>query len=239
MKTHPTKFMAVASLGVLASSMAVAAACAPSSDPCTVDLGNATVTFGQGSGSYFADAMLTMGSDGSYGANTDLFSTFAIVHQSGGDGFSFAPQVYGAVGGSGMNGFHEVMGYFRFIDMTFAAKPGYQLDGVQMTVTGTQNFFGDASATVSVPVAAISNGSNFSFSGAIDASNAYLQADFIINASYLEGPNGTALSYGTASASFDSATFIARVSAVPEPSHWAMLGLGAGLILLRSRPRLA
>ncbi len=239
MKKHLTKLMTTASLGLLASSLATAAACPPNSDPCTVDLGNATVTFGQGSGSYFADAALNMGSDGSYSAVPDLFSTFSIVHQSGGDGFTFLPQVSGAVGGSGMNGFHEVVGYFRFIDMTFAAKPGYQLDGVQMSVTGTQNFFGDASATVTVPVAAISNGSNFSFSGPIDASNAFLQAEFVVNASYLEGPNGTALSYGTASASFDSATFVARVSAVPEPSHWAMLGLGAGLILLRSRQQAA
>lgn len=209
--------------------VATAAICPPTGDPCTVDLGHASVTFLQGLNSYAAWAEQINGSEGYFGSSPDFISTFQAVHSPGRDGFSFLPQVYAAVGGGGTNGFHEVRGYFEFYDVRFDPHPGYRIDSVDFVVTGTQDFVGDAYVTLNVPGSIAITGNTFTSTSSYGPELPYLRAEFTTSASYLQGDDGTAVFYGAASAAFGTAQLVANVSAVPEPGSLWLFGVSAPL----------
>jgi hypothetical protein len=232
----PTRFLFATALGgvlLAAAAPALAAGCDGSSDPCTLDLGNVTATFAEGAASYFADAQFTQGNDGSAYAFPDFLSTLQVVNTPGRSGFSFTPQLYANVGGSGFNGVHEVVGYFDFHGVSFAAKPGYRIDGLEFKVSGNRSSVGDATAFVGVPGITVYDGDNFEATAALNPGDASVHAEFTINAVYLADEYGGAIYYGAASASFSAASFIAQVSAVPEPQTWALFGLGAAVLAAR------
>ncbi|MEF8701343.1 MAG: hypothetical protein V5B33_18925 [Candidatus Accumulibacter sp. UW20] len=63
-------------------------------------------------------------------------------------------------------------------------------------------------------------------------------AAFTVSASYEEGEDGTAASYGTASAFFNSASIVAQVSAIalPEPAGFSLWLLGGFALAAAQRP---
>ncbi|MEF7614273.1 PEP-CTERM sorting domain-containing protein [Aquincola sp. MAHUQ-54] len=229
----------MASLALCAASAAAwGAACDGSSDPCTLDLGRVVVHFDQGAASYFANAELISGDDASFQAVPDFFSSLALQHAGATEGFSFTPIVYGAVGGSGKNGYNQLRGYFDFTGLSFQAKPGYRLDALWFHVAGYGSAVGDASFALGLPVGVAFEGDNFAGSGPLNPDDGSVHAEFVISAAYLEGEDGTAISYGYATAAFTAAAFTATVSAVPEPGPWALLLAGlAGVGLRVRRPR--
>jgi hypothetical protein len=104
-------------------------------------------------------------------------------------------------------------------------------------ITGTFALVGNGYGGVGVPGVLQWNGDTFTATAALDPAAADLQLGFAISASYVEGEDGTAASYGTGRASFDSLEFIAHFAAVPEPAGAALL-LG-GLVALGGRRLLA
>jgi hypothetical protein len=229
---------AAAASALIAISGHAAAACDGSSDPCSLDLGRITVDFSQGAASYVAEALVLYGSDAYYGAASGFLPSVQAIHGADVDGFAFSPQVYASVGGSGINGYHEVHASFEFSDIGFFAKPGYRIDSIDFVVTGSTAWVGDAYASFGLPAAMVFNGNDFSASGSWGAGGSTsFRGEFNVSASYLQGDDGTAISYGTANASFDRVSFTAHVSAVPEPQAAALLWAGLGLLACRRRPR--
>lgn len=220
-----------------ACSAAAAATCDGSSDPCTLDLGRVTVSFAQGAASYAAVAEVVGGGDGYAYASSDFLGSLQQQHTATSDGFSFVPVVYAAVGGSGINGYHEARGFFDFSGLRFEAKPGYRLDALTLTLTGTRSAVGDASATLGLPIGVTVGADGFAGSGPLNPDDPTLHAEFNLGAAYLAGDDGTALSYGTASSAFTSVRFDATVSAVPEPATSGLLLLGLGALAWRARRR--
>ncbi|WP_046113944.1 hypothetical protein [Aquincola tertiaricarbonis] len=204
--------------------------CDGSSDPCSFDLGRVMVTLAQGAASYAAGAEFLNGEDGDYVFQPNLFSMLALTSAGATEGFSFVPGLQLRVGGSGRNGYHELRGWFEFSGLSFQAKPGWRLDGLQLQVIGSRNVVGDASWSYGLPFALQFNGDSFAGSGAINPDDAAVRAELTINAAYLEGEDGTAVSYGYATAGFESARFVATVSAVPEPGAVALWLGGAALL---------
>lgn len=209
-----------------AGASAQAATCDGSSDPCAIDLGRVTASFATGAASYFADAQLINGSDASISASPQ-FLPVQVTHAAGSDGFSFQPQVNVYVGGSGIQGLHEVAATLQFTGLSFTADPGYQITGVQAVIKGSYSLVGNAYGQLSIPAAIQWTNENFSATLALDPAAADLAVGFNVAASYLEGPDGTAASYGAGSAGFSSLEFIVSVSPVPEPGSAALLMLGA------------
>jgi len=210
-----------------------------SSDPCSVDLGRATANFASGGASYFAEVVLVNGSDASFSPGPQALPTLQVTQAAGSEGFSLQPQVYAYVGGSGFQGFHEVAATLLFTGLSFTADAGYQINGVQAVIKGSIATVGDAFGWASIPAAMQWNGQNFSATLALDPTAADFNIGFSLSASYLEGENGTALSYGAGSASFDNIEFIVDVTPapVPEPSSAALLAAGVAVLawLLRQR----
>lgn len=219
---------------------AMAAPCDGSSDPCSIDLGRASANFTTGAASYWAEAVLVNGSDASFNANPQLMSVFQVTHAAGSDSFLVQPQVYAYVGGSGVQGLHEVAANLQFIGLSFTANAGYQITGVQAVVKGSYAPVGNAYGGVGVPGVPQWNGESFTSTFALDPAAADVWVGFSLAASYLEGEDGTADSYGAGSASIDSLEFVVSVTAVPEPASFALLGAGLAFLAWRrqlTKPR--
>jgi len=218
---------------------ALAAHCDGSSDPCTIDLGRASASFASGAASYFAEAVVVNGSDMSLSANPQLLSVTQITHGATGDSLVVNPQIYAYVGGSGIQGLHEVSATLQFTGLSFTADPGYQITSVQAIVKGSFSLVGSAYGGIGVPGAVQwTPAPNFTSTWSVDPASADVTLGFTAAASYLEGEEGTATSYGAASASIDSLEFVVTVAPVPEPHPAALLGVGGALLLLsRGRRR--
>lgn len=228
---HIGRVICIGALAVAAGTgWAAPGSCDGSSDACSFDLGRVTVTLAQGAASYAAGAGFLSGEDGDAVFQPSLFPTLSLHSAGATEGFSFLPGLQLRVGGSGRNGYHELQGWFEFSGLGFQAKPGWRLDALRLEVTGSRNVVGDASWYYSLPFALQADGERLAGSGAINPDDASLRAELTVNAAYLEGEDGTAVSYGYATAGFDSARFVATVSAVPEPQTLLLWLGGAGLL---------
>jgi PEP-CTERM motif len=223
----------------LAGTTATAAACDGSSDPCSVDLGRATASFAAGAATYYAEAVLTNGSDASVSPSPQSLPALLLTHAASSDGFSIQPQVYTYVGGSGVQGLHEVAATLQFTGLSFTADAGYQISSVQAVIKGSFSLVGNGYGGLMVPAALQWSGTNFSTTLALDPMAADFSIGFNVSASYLAGDDGTAVSYGAGSASFDSVEFIVNVTTapVPEPASAALLAAGIAALPWMARRR--
>lgn len=221
-----------------AGAAAMAADCDGSSDPCSVDLGRVTASFAAGAASYGAEVLLVNGSDASFSPPQSL-PALQVIHTAASDGFRIQPQLYAYVGGSGVQGLHEVVAMLQFAGLSFTADPGYQVNGVQAVITGSFSLVGNGYGGLGMPGAVQWNDSNFSTTVALDPAASDLSIGFSLAASYVEGDDGTAASYGAGSASIDSLEFIVSVSPVPEPAPAALLAAGAVVLHWLARRRRA
>ncbi|WP_348752457.1 PEP-CTERM sorting domain-containing protein [uncultured Aquincola sp.] len=212
--------------------------CDGSSDACSFNLGRVTVTLAQGAASYNAGAEFLSGDDGDFLADPSLFSSLTLQQSGATEGFAFAPSPQLRVGGSGRNGYHQLQGFFEFTGLRFQANPGWRIDALRLEVTGQRNVVGDASWSYGLPFSLSFNGDSFVGSGALNPDDAAVRGELMVSAAYVEGEDGTAPVYGYATAAFQSARFVATVSAVPEPGTLA-LGLAGGAWLLGWRGRRA
>jgi len=225
--------------GLQLTSAAAMAACDGSSTPCSIDLGRATASFASGAASYDAQITLVNGSDAAFSASPLFLPTLQLTHTADGDGFSFLPQMFASVGGSGIQGLHEVAATLQFTGLSFAADPGYRITGVQAVLKGTFSLVGNGYGGLSLPGPLQWTDQNFTATLTLDPAAADLLTGFSIAASYLQGDDGTALSYGAGSASFDSLAFVVGVAPVSEPGSMALFAAGVALLpwLARRRPR--
>lgn len=209
---------------------AIAATCDGSSNACSIDLGRATANFAIGQASYAVEAFLVDGSDASFGGHAQPLASFQPTHAAGSDGLLVQPQIYAYVGGSGIQGLHEAAATLLFRGLSFSADAGYEITGVQAVIKGSYALAGNAYGQLNVPGAFQWDGQNFTASFALDPAAADFYVSLDVAASYVEGEDGTALSYGAGSASFDSLEFIVNVSPVPEPAPALLLAAGAALL---------
>lgn len=233
---------AAASLLTLAAPASHAFSCTPTEgDECRLALGPLTVVFEAGQTSFDGDSQLN-GVDGyvtGYTVGTFEFPDLTPLDLGGGRvGFSFAPPMSGAVGGSGFEGEHEASASFRFEYVRFEAAPGFRLDDLVFTVTGQRRSNGVANVWLDVPGTPVFQGDAFTASGSLPLGSTGFGAGFTAWTVYEEDGEGGAASYGTAFAMFDSVSLVAQVSAVPEPSAWALWAVGAfGAVGLARRRR--
>lgn len=209
--------------------------CDGSSDPCSFNLGRVTVTLEQGAASYNAGAEFLAGDDGDFVADPSLFSSLALQQSGDTEGFAFTPSPQLRVGGSGRNGYHQLQGFFEFTGLRFQANPGWRIDALRLEIAGQRNVVGDASWSYGLPFALSFNGDSFVGSGAINPDDASIRGELMVSAAYLEGEDGTAPVYGYATTGFQSARFVATVSAVPEPGTLALGLAGGAWLLMRVR----
>ncbi|MCR5864045.1 hypothetical protein [Aquincola sp. J276] len=225
MTLHPWICLAA---GLLAGS-AHAFSCAPTgSSPCEIEFSTATVVFDQGTLNFSSETQFN-GTDGSVnGYAPGDFPELTPVDTDGGTrvGFSFTPNMSAQVGGSGFQGFHEATASFTFERLVFAPKAGYQLVGVEFTVTGARGQVGNGQAPIAVPGIPVQNGDTFVASDVWHPFQTTFSASLGANAFYQEGPDGTAAEYGTAFARFDSVRIVAHLAPVPEVGTGALSLLG-------------
>jgi len=200
-------------------------------DTCTIDLSTVTVTYNQYS-SYWS----TQGDQWSSYVYTSLMPALTEIDSAGRAGFTFNPELMvELMGGYGASGAGD--GSFGLTGLVFTAKAGYKIDSIEFGVSGSRTASGDASATVNVPGAPVFSGDNFDSMALKPATTTEFGAGFMISADYAEGPDGTALAFGSARASIDGVRLIANVSAVPEPETLALLLTGLPLIAMARRRR--
>lgn len=219
-----------ASLLALTAPATHAFTCTPTEgDECRLALGPLTVVFEAGQYSFDGDSQLN-GSDGyvtGYTVGTFEFPALTPLDLGGGRfGFSFSPPMSGAVGGSGIEGEHEASASFRFDSLRFEAAPGFRLDDLIFTVTGERRSNGVAGVALNLPGTPVFQGDAFSASGSLPLGSTGFGAGFSAWTVYEEDGEGGAASYGTAFAMFHGVSLVAQVSAVPEPSAWALWAVG-------------
>ena len=224
---------------LLFAGSAATAACDGSSDPCAIDLGRASANFASGAASYYAEAVLLNGSDAYYNASPTFLPALQILHTANSDGFSFQPQIYASVGGSGIQGLHEVAASLQFTGLSFTADPGYRITSLQAVLKGSFSLVGNGYGGLALPGPLQWSGTSFTAVLSLNPAAAELTTGFSVAASYVEGEDGTAASYGTGSASIDSLEFIVGVSPVPEPAAAALLVMGGALLPWLARRRRA
>lgn len=228
MKSH----MALAALAVAASGAAQAFSCAPTGNAeCRLELGTVTIVFESGVYNFDGDTQFN-GSDGyatGYTVGAGQFPELEPLEAHGGlsAGFAFVPGMAAWVGGSGFEGTHEAFVYYSFSAMQFIPRPGYRLDGVELTVTGALTKAGNGYVGLYLPISPVFSGDSFTMRHVYGPETRDFFAGFFATASYMEGDDGTAADYGTASASFSWTSLVAHVSAVPEPGT-ASLWLRSG-----------
>lgn len=227
---------------VAAAGSAQAFNCAPTeNNECRLELSTMTIVFDSGIYNFNGDTQ-TQGEDAyAQGFTTgagDFPDLTAVDLRKGREvGFSFSPQMFAQVGGSGFDGYHEAYALFGFYGLQFIAKPGYQVDAVTFTVAGARARVGNGYVGLAVPGTPRFHNGHFTAHHVFAPTTTDFEAYFIANAQYEEGPGGTAISYGTASASFDFASLVAQVSAVPEPAGLPMAVLGGLALAWRLRRR--
>lgn len=231
---------------LLLASGAHAFSCAPTGTaPCEVQFSTATLVLDQGTLNFFGETQFN-GSDGSVsGYAPGDFPELTVIDTAGGTrvGFTFTPNMSAQVGGSGFEGFHEATASFAFERLIFAPKAGYQLTGVEFTVTGARGQVGNGQAPIAVPGIPVQNGDTFVASDVWHPFQTTFSAFLGANAFYQEGEDGTAAAYGTAFARFDSVSIVAHIAAVPEAGTSELMLMGglalAGLVGLRRGSRYA
>jgi len=227
-------------LALAATANAHAFSCAPSeSQECLLELSTLTIVFDSGVYNFNGDSQFN-GTDGyvtGYTTGAGQFPELAIVDNNGGQrvGFSFLPAMYGQVGGSGFEGYHEASASFTFDALQFIAKPGYRVDAIEFSVSGSRTQVGNGYAALGVPGVPQFTGDQFVATGLYDPINTSFGAGFFVNAFYEQGEDGTAAAYGTASAGFTAASLVVHVSPVPEPSTVVLWIIGA--VAMRQRKR--
>lgn len=211
--------------GCMLASAAQAFSCAPTGiNPCELGLSTAKVIFDQGTLNFFGETQFS-GSDGYVtGYVPGDLPELRAIDTAGGTrvGFSFTPNMSAQVGGSGFSGFHEASAAFTFERLVFVPKAGYQLIGVEFTVTGARGQVGNGQAPIAVPGIPVQNGDAFVASDVWHPFQTTFSASLGANAFYQEGEDGTAAAYGTAYARFDTVSIVAHLAPVPEVSTWAM-----------------
>ncbi|CAN5489078.1 hypothetical protein BH11PSE9_BH11PSE9_33250 [soil metagenome] len=213
------------------------AACPLTDDPCTLDLGNATVTFGHGWSSVVADYQIS-GQDG-YGWADAQFGAMQTSINGNLLGFSLTPNITSNVGNGGFNGVHEVSAWIDLNDVTFAAKTGYQLDSLVFVVAGSFSKAGSGNVSFDMPgsLAIFPSTGSFVSTAVVSPSDTSFHAGFTTTASYFANADGTASVTGQAEASITALRLTAHVSAVPEPQSLALFGLGLMAVAARTARR--
>lgn len=220
-------FTAVVSVAGLAAAPAHAALQCESGQ-CTLDLATVVVTFAQDA--FQTLGYLNIGNDG-YVSTSPGFPALTEIQDGGRAGFSFNPGLSAFVGGSGINGYHEAFGSFDFNGVTFTAKPGYQVLGIEFTVGGELSTVGNGSVYVNAPGIPEFNGGAFTYRAQYGSGGEPgYHVDFTAGASYLEGEDGTAADYGTASVWFSSGSLVALTAPVPEPEAWLLMAGGLAVL---------
>lgn len=214
---------------------AQAFSCAPTQgEECRLELSTVTIVFDSGVHTFDGDSQF-IGSDGyvtGYTTGTGDFPELTLIDIDEGHraGFAFTPPMYGQVGGSGIEGYHEASAYFNFYGLQFIAKPEYHVDGVELSVAGSRATAGNGYVALAVPGVPIFNGNDFVGSAVLDPfSEQNFGAGFTASTYNEESGDGTAAVYGTACAGLTAASLIVRVSAMPEaPSSllWLLGSLG-------------
>ena len=230
-------------IALAASSSAQAFSCAPTGNAeCRLELSTITIVFDAGIYNFDGDSQFN-GSDGyvqGYTVGAGQFPDLTPIDTHGGlhVGFSFAPGMVGVVGGSGFNGTHEAFASFSFNGLQFIAKPGFQVDAVAFSVHGGLTQVGNGHVGLLIPGVPQFVGDQFTARDLYAPGTPQFIAAFSASASYQEGEDGTAVSYGTASAFFDSASIIAQVRAIPlsEPAGWSIWLLGGEPVVVTFCP---
>lgn len=223
---------ALIALALTASGSAQAFSCAPTgTQECRLELSTVTIVFDSGVLNFDGDSQFN-GTDGyvvGYTIGSGQFPNLDTVDTGGGRraGFSFNPGMYGQVGGSGFEGSHEAFASFGFTGLQFIAKPGFKVDEVEFTVTGGFTQVGNGHVALQVQGPLQITGDLFSAQSLYAPGTGDYAAWLSASAHYEEGDDGGANAYGTASAFFDSASIVARVSPVPLPG--AVLSMLSGL----------
>ncbi|CAN5869366.1 hypothetical protein BH11PSE8_BH11PSE8_10810 [soil metagenome] len=227
--------LATAALWSAASS--AQAACPLTDEPCTLDLGNATVTFGHGWSSVSADYQIS-GQDG-YGWADAQFGSLQATQNGNLLGFSLSPYVTSNVGNGGYNGVHEVSAWIDLNDVSFAAKPGYQLDSLVFVVAGSFSQSGSGNVTFDMPgsLAIFPSTGAYVSTAVVSPFDTSFHAGFTTTASYFANDDGTASVTGQAEASITALRLTAHVSAVPEPQTLALFGFGLLAVTARTARR--
>jgi hypothetical protein len=225
-------------LPLAAHASAQAFSCAPTEgQECRLELSSVTIVLPSGIYNFDGDSQL-IGGDGyvyGYTVGGGQFPDLTPIDTSGRAGFSFVPPMYGAVGGSGIEGYHEAIATFTFSSMQFVAKPGYRVDGVELSVSGTRTTAGNGSVSLLVPGVPVFSGDEFTGTAMLDPFSAQtFSGGFSATAYYEEGPGGTAASYGTASAALTAASLVVHTSAVPEPATALLWLLGASWMVAQA-----
>jgi hypothetical protein len=227
-----------------AHAAAQAFSCAPTEgQECRLELSTVTIVFDSGIYNFNGESQF-IGSDGyvtGYTVGSGEFPELSVVDTNDGQraGFSFAPPMSGQVGGSGIAGYHEASASFAFSALQFVARPGYRVDGVELSVSGSRTLVGNGYVALTVPGIPAFVGDQFTGTAILDPFSAQnFAGGFLASTYYEEGDGGTATQYGTASVALTAASLIVHVSAVPEPATtllWLLGGLGLAAVQRSSR----
>jgi hypothetical protein len=203
-------------------------------DSCTVDLSTMTITYDARSvySSFGGDDIAGYNASWTLPALTEFSATNLSF-----EGITFAPNLQAMLwGGAGASGHGE--GRFSLTGLVFTPKAGYKIDSIVFGIDGMASSYGDAGITLHVPGApSYFTPLDYHAEATLAAGTSDFEADFSIYADYQEGPNGTALRFGDAAATFNIVSLRANVSPVPEPSGLALMLAGGGLIALARRRR--
>jgi hypothetical protein len=121
--SSPAASLVIACCGLqFGATAAMAAACDGSSEPCSIELGRVSANFANGAASYYAQALLVNGADAVYGASPEFLPALTRTHTADSDGLRLLPQVYGSVGGSGIEGLHEVTALLQFTGLSSSCE---------------------------------------------------------------------------------------------------------------------
>lgn len=170
-----------------------------------------------------------------------------------GAAFSLEPQFRAAYGGSGY--VEYIGGGFHISNLNFEAAPGYALNAVTATISGTVRIFGPANVTLKGGT--LDSAQQFDFEGKTGQAQTFAfsftgtvppnldqpvwQSDPLIFwqglAPYGPGYPGYPAVYSTAEINIDKVTFTASATAVPEPTQ-GLLALG-GLAVVGALARRA
>lgn len=155
-----------------------------------------------------------------------------------GNTLTLSPGMANPVGGSG----YADGGYINFslFDIGFVARAGYEITGYQVSFSGTAEQVGAGSLDISGSNGSASfSGNQYTYSSmiALDLLSSPFYGSILLDAPYVEGPDGTADVYGTAYASIDTIRIEAFTRPVPEPESYALMAAGLGALGMNWRRR--
>lgn len=196
-----------------------------------VTTGHVVISFDD-QASYFAEA-------GTWYGGT-FFQTYQTAPYAGnGNALVLTSAISNPVGGSGYadGGFIN----FSLFDFNFAPQAGYQITGYRISFSGVAEQVGAGSYSIDGTNGSLSfSGNNYTFTSntTSDLLDNPFYGSIILDAPYVEGPDGTALVFGTAYASVDTISIEAVTQAIPEPETYALMLGGLGILGVRRRRRL-